>query len=46
MDNCKVFRNRNKNWILCLYGKIEKLINSKDLTIKYNYAKDEYIRPR
>lgn len=31
--------------ILCLYGEIEKLINSKDITIKFNYAKDECIHP-
>lgn len=50
MDKCKVFRNRNKNCqtipqILCLYGENERLINSKDLTIKYNQAEDKSIRP-
>lgn len=50
MDNCKVFRIEIKTVrisprFLCLYGENERFINSKVLTIKYNHAKDECIRP-
>lgn len=50
MDKCKVFRSRNKNCqtipqILCLCGENKRLTSNKDLTIKYNQAKDESIRP-